>query len=323
VPEVPDVPDGPRVTVIGEAIVDLVPGPEPDCYLAKPGGSPFNVAIGLARLGHRTTLMARLADDGFGKLLRCHAAAENIDLGSAPQAAEPATLAVVDLDRDANASYSFYLQGTADWQWTGAETAALPADTAVFHMGSLASWLSPGAERIHAMAAGLRHDGEVLISYDPNIRPALLGQPARARPLVEKFVSLAHIVKASREDSDWLYPGASLERVSVRWLDLGPRLVVITDGPRGAHLFQAGVAPVHRPGREVRVVDTIGAGDAFTSGLLGGLVRRGLHSPELLSPSAPLAEAVDEAILISALTCERAGADPPSAADLGFSATPA
>ena len=138
-------------------------------------------------------------------------------------------------------------------------------------------------------------------------------------------MSLAHIVKASREDTDWLYPGASLEQVSARWLDLGPLLVVITDGPRGAHLFQAGAAPVHRPGREVHVVDTIGAGDAFTSGLLGGLVRRGLHSPERLSQRAApeLAEAVDEAVLISALTCERAGADPPFAADLGFSATPA
>jgi fructokinase len=321
----PSVPGGPRLTVIGEALVDLVPAADPACYQAKPGGSPFNVAIGLARLGYRTALMARLAGDGFGKLLRRHAAAENIDLSSAPQAAEPATLAVVDLDRDANASYSFYLRGTADWQWTDAETAALPADTAVFHMGSLASWLSPGTERIHAAAARLRHDGEVLLSYDPNIRPALLGQPARARPLVEKFVRLAHVVKASREDMDWLYPGASLEQVSVRWLDLGPRLVVITDGPRGAHLFQAGAAPVHLPGREVHVVDTIGAGDAFTAGLLGGLVRRGLHSPELLNRAADpkLAEAVDEAILISALTCERAGADPPFAADLGFSAIPA
>jgi fructokinase len=191
----------------------------------------------------------------------------------------------------------------------------------VFHVGSLASWLSPGAERIHATAAALRRDGGVLISYDPNIRPALLHQPARARPLVEKFVSLAHIVKASREDADWLYPATSLEEVSARWLDLGALLVVITDGPRGAHVFQAGAAPVHRPGREVHVVDTIGAGDAFTSGLLGGLARRGLHSPQFLNPSAPLTEAVDEAILISALTCERAGADPPTAVELGFPAT--
>jgi fructokinase len=310
-----DAPAGPRLTVIGEALVDLVPGASPGCYQAKPGGSPFNVAIGLARLGHRTALMARLAGDAFGALLREHAAAEHVDLGYAPLATEPTTLAVVGLDRDARASYSFYAQGTADWQWTEAETARLPPDTAVFHMGSLASWTPPGDERIHAAAAALRRGGEVLVSYDPNLRPALLGQAARARSLAERSVSVAHIVKASREDVGWLYPGAGLDQVSGRWLDLGALLVVITDGRRGAHLFRAGAAPVHRPGREVRVADTIGAGDAFTAGLLGGLARRGLHTPERLRrcPPALLAQVADEAVLISALTCERAGADPPFA----------
>jgi fructokinase len=306
---------GPRLTVIGEALIDLVPGAGPGSYQAKPGGSPFNVAIGLARLGHRTTLMARLAGGAFGDLLRGHAAAEGIDLSRAPHATEPATVAVVGLDRDARASYSFYLEGTADWQWTDEETARLPRDTAVVHVGSLASWTPPGDERIHAAAAGLRRGGEVLVSYDPNIRPALLSPPARARSLVERSVGAAHVVKASREDADWLYQGASLEEVSRHWMDLGALLVVITDGPRGAHLFRAGAAPVHRPGREVDVVDTIGAGDAFTSGLLSGLTRRGLHTPQQVAqcPAALLAAAADEAILISALTCERVGADPPFA----------
>jgi fructokinase len=145
---------------------------------------------------------------------------------------------------------------------------------------------------------------------------------------------VAHIVKASGEDIGWLYPGESHEDVSGRWLDLGALVVVVTDGPRGAYLFRAGAAPVYRPGHPVRVADTIGAGDAFTAGLLGGLSRRGLHSPGQLArwPSGPLAEAVEEAVLISALTCERVGADPPyalrgpgvdpraplTAADLGF-----
>jgi fructokinase len=323
----------PRLTVIGEALIDLVPSARevgrgrlagealPGRYEARPGGSPFNVAVGLARLEHRVTLMARLADNPFGRLLREHATAERVDLGHAPTAAEPTTLAVVGLDPEGRATYDFYLEGTADWQWSAGEIARVPDDTAVFHMGSLASWTPPGDGKIHETAARLRRGGQVLVSYDPNVRPALLGDPLQARARVERSVSAAHLVKASREDAEWLYEGASLQEVSRRWLRLGALLVVITDGPDGAHLFRAGSAPVHRPGRRVQVVDTIGAGDAFTAGLLGGLARRGLHAPERLRRCPPglLAEAVDEAVLVSALTCERVGADPPTRAELARS----
>ena len=328
---------GQVLTVIGEALVDLVPGDHPGHYQARPGGSPLNVAVGLARLGHRTALMARLADDTFGRQLRAYAVAEGLDLAQAPHAAEPATLAVIGLDSSARASYDFRAAGTADWQWTDAELARVPPDTSVLHVGSLASWTSPGDLRVHAAAAALRREGTVVVSYDPNVRPDLLGEPARARPLIERFASAAHIVKASRDDIDWLYPGAGLEQVSDRLLDLGALLVVITDGPRGAHLYRAGHSPVSCPGLRVKVADTIGAGDAFTAGLLGGLSRRGLQAPgDLLRwPSEPLAATVGEAVLISALTCERVGADPPFArggqsgdpltpltrADLGFPGT--
>ncbi len=306
----------PRLTVIGEAFVDLVPGNGPGNYQARPGGSPFNVAIGLARLGQRTTLMARLADNALGRMLRAHAAAEGIDLSRAPQASEPTALAVVGLDHDARPSYDFYTLGAADWQWTAAEMTELPVDTEVFHLGSLASWTRPGSELIHAAARLLHSTDDTVISYDPNIRPALLGQPAAVRAIVERSVAVAHIVKASREDAEWLYPGTAIDRVGERWLALGAVLVVITDGPAGAHVFQAGEPAAHHPGRKVKVIDTIGAGDAFTAGLLGGLARRGLRTPELLRscPACFIAEAVDEAVLVSALTCERTGADPPHAA---------
>ncbi len=311
-----DAPPGrPRLTVIGEALIDLVPGSGPGDYRARPGGSPFNVAIGLSRLGHRAALMARLADNAFGRLLRGYAAAEGVDLAGAPHATEPTTLAVVSLDAEGHAGYDFYLEGTADWQWSDAELARVPADTAVLHVGSLAAWTQPGCGRIRAATARLRERGSTLISYDPNIRPLLLGGPERARPLVEDFVAVAHLVKASREDVEWLYPGADLARIGDRWLDLGALVVVITDGPNGAHLLRANTAPTRRPGRRIRLADTIGAGDAFTSGLLGGLVRREMYTPEQLSrcPADLLAETVDEAVLISALTCERVGADPPFA----------
>lgn len=312
----------PRVTVIGEALIDLVPLADPGSYRARPGGSGFNVAIALARLGHRTAPMARFADNGFGNLLRSHAEAAGLDLGYAPLATEPTTLAVVSLDRDGRASYDFYMEGTADWQWSDAELARLPADTAVLHTGSLAAWTSPGSEVIHAATVRLHQDDRTLISYDPNVRPATLRKPATARQRIEPSVSVAHVVKASGEDVEWLYPDTPRDQVAKRWLDLGALLVVITDGPDGAHFFSPALPPTHRPGRRIRLADTIGAGDAFTAGLLGGLARRGVCTPGSLRRCPPdlVADVVDEAVLVSALTCERVGADPPYAAGSTWSA---
>lgn len=295
------------VTVLGEALIDLVPGDRTGTYEARPGGSPYNVAIGLARLGVRTALMARIPDSSFGRHLRQHAAAEGVDLTASPLAAEPTTLAVVSLDADAQATYDLYVDGTSDWQWTEAETALLPPDTAVLHVGSIASWTAPGSEVIHELLASVRE--RVLVSYDPNVRPALLGSPARGRDLIERTVGVAHVVKASREDVAWLYPGDALDAVATRWLGLGASLVLVTDGADGAHAFQLGIPGRHRPGRTVDVIDTVGAGDSFTSALLAGLVGLPLE-PEALDAL------VDRAILASSISCTRAGADPPTAADL-------
>ncbi|WP_245790308.1 carbohydrate kinase family protein [Streptomyces monashensis] len=305
----------PAVTVIGEALIDLVQLDVPGDYRARPGGSPFNVAIGLARLGYRTALMARMADNAFGRMLRTQAEAEGIDLSYAPVATEPTTLAVVSTDPEGRASYDFYLDGTADWQWTDAETARTPQDTAVVHFGSVASWTPPSAEHIHSAVQRLRTGGTALISYDPNVRGALLGDPERGRQAVERSVGIAHLVKASREDVEWLYPEIPVEQIAAQWLELGALLVVITDGPDGAHVFRAGAGSMSRAGRKAAVVDTVGAGDSFTAGLIGALLRHGLHTPQALATADPdvLAIAVDDAVLVSALTCERLGADPPTA----------
>ncbi|MGH3417289.1 MAG: PfkB family carbohydrate kinase, partial [Actinocrinis sp.] len=237
----------------------------------------------------------------------------------AAHAEQPTTLAVVSLDAQGHAAYDFYVDGTADWQWTGAELARLPQDTAVLHVGSLASWTAPGDGRILSAARRLRDGGNTLISYDPNIRPLLLAEPARARGPVEDFVSVAHLVKASREDVEWLYPDEGPDRIAARWLELGALAVVITDGANGARLLRRDAAPIARPGRAIRLADTIGAGDAFTAGLLGGLARRALHTPERLRrcDDGLLAATIDDAVLISALTCERIGADPPFASEHG------
>lgn len=311
-----------HLTVVGEAIVDLVPDGRPDGYVAHAGGSPFNVAVGLARLGREVSLMARIGDSGFGRLLRGRAAAEGVDLRAAPAASEPPTLAVVTLDEEARASYDFYLEGTADWAWSDAELGRLPADTGVLHFGSLAAWTGPGDERILALARRVR-DGGGLVSFDPNVRPALLPDTADARRRVERGIALADVVKASAEDVEWLRPGAAAEAVAADWLAAGAALVVVTDGPDGATAFTAGAPPLHRPGRTVAVVDTVGAGDAFTAGLLAALAERGLTTADGLRGAGPdaLAPVIDAAVTVSALTCTRAGADPPTRAELHTAAT--
>lgn len=308
----------PVLTVIGEALVDLVRDPAAGGYREAPGGSPFNVAIGLARLGNRTSLMARLSGDRYGLLLRSTAAAEGVDLQAAPRAAERATVATATVDAAGQVTYEFEMDGTADWQWTGAELRQLSPGTELLHFGSIASWTPPGAARIADLVGGLRAGGGVLISYDPNVRPAVFGGRGRGIEMLERSVRDAHVVKASREDVEWLYPEIAPDDVAARWSRLGAKLVVVTDGAQGATAYRGTRAPLRRPGRQVTVVDTIGAGDAFTAGLLTGLVRRRLHRNGRLEGIADgtLADIIDEAVLVSAITCEREGADPPTLDEL-------
>lgn len=306
------------VCVIGEALIDLVmdpatvDSPGPKGYLAHPGGSPFNVAVGLARLGQPSRLLGRLSRDAFGRQLRAHAEANGVDLRHAVDAAEASTLAVVSLDADRNASYDFYRTGTADWQWSSQELDRMPADTAWIHTGSLASWIEPGAGVIADQLRRRRDRQPVVISYDPNIRPALLPDHDAALAQVETMVGLSDVVKASAEDLDWLYPGQDVGEVLRRWRSLGPSVVVLTDGGRGARFLDAGGDLTTVPSRPVTVVDTVGAGDAFMAGLINALVDAGFSAGAIEA----VPDAVTEAILVAALTCARAGANPPTADEL-------
>ena len=312
--------------VVGEALVDLTLATrsgagESLALTAHAGGSPANVAVGLARLGVETSFAGRFARDGLGPFLRAHLERSGVDLSLAVAATQPATLALVDLDSAGGASYAFYVEGTADWAW---ELGELPANAsrAAVHTGSLAIGLEPGAETLLEWTAGQRDRGDVFISLDPNVRPALvLGEP-RYRSRLERFVALAHLVKVSEEDLLALEPETEPELVARAWATAGPELVVVTRGARGASAFPRSGEAVDCPAFPVEVLDTIGAGDAFTSGLLAFLAERGalevggcaaLERSELLAALGFAAE-------VAALTCARAGADPPSRAELAAAA---
>jgi fructokinase len=303
----------PAFVVIGEALIDLAAPAEDGSAIARPGGSPMNVAVGLARLGQRTAFAGRLSEDPFGTVLRRHLERSAVDLRHVVPAAEPSTIALVEL-AGGHATYQFSLG--ADFQWSADELAFLPGGARAVHFGSLASWVPPGDAAIAGAVSGLRLNDSVLVSYDPNIRPSLQPDHVSARRQIEQSVILSHIVRASLDDVRWLYGrGADADAVARKWLALGARLVVITKGADGATGWAPGQPPVSRPAFRAAVMDTVGAGDAFTSGLLDALARRDLLAPERLvarSDAATLAGVIDDASRIAGITCSRPGANPPS-----------
>jgi fructokinase len=303
------------LTVLGEAIVDLVADGERR-FVAHPGGSPLNVAVGLGRLGQPVSLAARLSHDAFGAMFREHLAASTVDPRHLVAAPESSSLAVATVDRDGVAVYDFWTEGTADWQWTEAELAGVvDDDTLALHTGSLALELEPGAARIVELLGRVR--GRTAISYDPNVRLAKRGPVEAGRAAVERVVALADLVKVSSEDLNWLYPGVQPVAAAARWATAGPALVVVTLGGDGAVGLRAGGEQVRRPSPPVTVVDTVGAGDAFSSGLLGALADRGaLDGAGAGLSTVDLGPVLERAALVAALTCGRPGADPPTLAEV-------
>jgi fructokinase len=310
------------ITVLGEAVVDMVEAAEHGLYRAHPGGSPLNVAVGLARLGHPTALLARISRDAFGRMFREHLTASGVDLSYLVEASQPSTLAVASLDPAGVATYDFWLDGTADWQWTPDELAGpLPVGVVALHTGSMALEVPPGAAVVADLVRREHERSEVTISYDPNIRLSRLGPREAAVRAVEEIVGLADVVKVSADDLAWLLPDEEPAAVARRWAQTGPALVVVTLGGAGAVAATPSGVVVDRPTPPVDVVDTVGAGDAFTSGLLGWLADRGALGSAGRTALAALdqdtvAEALDRAALVAALTCARPGADPPTRAEL-------
>lgn len=281
--------------VVGESLVDLIGVPP----TAVPGGSPLNVAVGLAAAGHRVRLASELGDDRFGRLVRGHLAGHGVDLADLTTAAAT-NLAVARPDPDrGTVDYEFRLA----WRWAGQPSLA---GVDCLHMGSLGAVLEPGATAVRATVAAARAAG-VPVSYDPNVRPALLDRDPDAPARIEALVAAADLVKVSSDDLAWLYPGTGDRAAAERWTGRGRRLVVVTRGDRGAVAFQGGYA-VECRAPAVSVVDPVGAGDAFTAGLLSSLVRAGA----LPAPGRDaLTRALRHAVEVAAAACTHRGATPP------------
>jgi fructokinase len=308
------------ITVIGEVLVDLVVSPDWSCR-ATPGGAPANVAVALARLEQDVSLKARISRDGFGGMLRHHLTGNGVRARDFVTAQEPATLAIATLQAGGQATYSFYLKETADWMWQPPELTPPPGDVTALYLGSLAMALPPGAGRIESFAERVRASGQMVVFYDPNVRPSATPDARAERVRVERQVGLAHVAKASAEDIEWLYPGERVGEVARRWQRLGPDLVVVTLGSEGAFGLSRDGTELTVPPVPADVRDTIGAGDAFSAGLLDAMAEENLLGPAGIAAlpdldRARLGRLLTSAGIVAALTCERSGADPPSKAEV-------
>jgi fructokinase len=299
------------ILISGEALIDLIPDPiKSGAYDAVLGGSPFNVAIGLARLGSPTTFVSRISADANGEALAAALAENGVDLGFLARDARPTTLAFVMRGTAKTGSrYSFYLDATAfDGPWPF--PAEWPKGARHLHVGSLAA-VDPrhGQSVVAALTAARRH---ATVSYDPNIRPLVTPDRDSVAMLVERQVSLAHVVKASREDLEWLYPARSIEESLAAWTKSGSRFCIATLGELGA-LAMLGKERIEVPAPRVEVVDTVGAGDSFMSALLSAMDRDHALGAEAPAPSrSELGKWLRFAAAASAITCTRKGSDPPT-----------
>jgi len=282
------------VVVIGEALIDVVE--QATASVEHVGGSPANVALGLGRLGVPVSLLTYLARDRRGQSVSQHLEASGVRVLDVSFSAQRTSTAVARIGNDGAADYTFDLE----WDVSGDQIEESPT---LVHTGSIGAFLQPGASTV---LRHLQNTPAMEVSFDPNIRSALVGSRDEALGCFEAITKVATVVKMSDEDAEWLFPGASVDDVLDQVLARGPRLVAVTRGGDGA-VLSTGAHRVPLPAAKTDVVDTIGAGDTFMASLISSVVASGSHS----LTSDDLERMGAKAIRAAALTVSRAGADLP------------
>jgi fructokinase len=301
-------------TSMGESLIDFLPiqeGGRTVGFRMHPGGSPFNVAVGLARLGRPTAFASKISSDLFGRYLREYLESQGIDTRFLVSSDAQTTLAFVATE-DGEPAYAFYNEGTADTLLLPDEVpTALFDETAILHFGSIS--LLSGTTPSAVLSTVERLRGRALLSFDPNLRPGLVRDEAGYRALLDRLFGMADVLKLSASDLQWLSPGSTVEQAADGLAARGPALLAITRGAQGV-LAMRGGDRWEVPATQVRVVDAVGAGDAFSSGLLAGLFEHGITSRDTLlsADRAEIADTLAFATAVSAITCTRAGANPPT-----------
>ena len=310
------------IVIAGDALVDLIVRAD-GSITAVPGGGPYNSARAVGRLDTPVAWIGGLSSDRFGRELEAGLAGAGVDLSMAQRTELPTTLALAEIGADGSASYRFYTDSTsAPAVLPGPLAAGLPAATEAVLTGTLGFVLEPMATTLEAMVAALPPD--LLLMVDPNCRPSITRDPEAYRARMARVLARADVVKVSTEDLAFLVPGESAAAAAAWVQALGPRAVLLTDGPAPVRLLIDGVEhQVLAPA--VQVVDTIGAGDTFGGAFLACLVHgvgdrasagRGVGRMLAGDPDAVL-RATRFAVRASAMVCECIGANPPTLAELG------
>ncbi|MBJ7338740.1 carbohydrate kinase [Mycolicibacterium sp.] len=300
----------PRALVIGEALIDIVQR-EGQVTGEHVGGSPLNVAIGLGRLGRGVDFLTHIGDDERGRRIVDYVEASGVRLVAGSTTASRTPTASAQIDENGSATYTFDI----DWQLTG--TAEVPTPLIV-HTGSIAGFLDPGCLATAALLDAY-HLGAT-ISFDPNVRPALIVDREQAIARIDRLVEKADVVKASDEDLHWIDPARTPEQIARAWHEAGPSIVAVTMGGQGAFAVCA-AGTVRVAARPVEVIDTVGAGDSFMTGLIDALWSLDLLGGDRRAALAKidvdtLEDVLQAAALASAVTVARAGADLPDRAAL-------
>ncbi len=301
------------IVVAGEALVDLIVFPD-GRLVPTPGGGPYNTARAVARLGVPVSWIGGLSSDQFGRMLETGLSGDGVSLDLVQRTELPTTLALAELDEHRAATYRFYVEGTSAPVVTFAPLATgLPSGTRAVHLGTLGFVLEPMASTLEALASSLPDD--VILMVDPNCRPSITTDPGAYRARVARVLERTDVVKVSADDLAYLQPGVPLAEAIARLAGASDRIVLLTDGGRSVTVHAAGTNHVVAV-PPVRVVDTVGAGDTFGGAFLASIVHAGLRRSDLHDAGAAL-DATRFAVRASAMACERAGADPPTLAELG------
>jgi len=300
------------IVVGGEALVDLVPH-EAGALRAHAGGGPYNTARTLGRLEQDVHYLGCLSDDRFGARLRAQLIEDAVNLDTAVETPLPTTLALAELDERGGATYRFYTEGTsAPALEPEAALNVLPGTVDVLHVGTLGLVMEPTAMALQAVVEAVAD--RALIMVDPNCRPTFIPDRGTYRRSLAATLRHAHVVKVSNDDLEYLEPGADPMTAARNLLADGPQVALVTLGGEGALIVRGGDEETV-PAPKIEVVDTIGAGDAFSGGFLAYWRINGLDRSALRDPDAVRA-ATTFACVVAARTCERAGANPPHLSEL-------